>query len=44
MNTETAKKMGEMRLYGMQTAFKTFVELSPPVSFTNDERAQYLIE
>ena len=22
MNTETVKKMGDMRLYGMQTAFK----------------------
>lgn len=44
MNTETAKKMGEMRLYGMQTAFKTFVELPPPVSFTNDEMAQYLVQ
>src|SRR5258708_35203670 len=44
MNKETAKKMGEMRLYGMQTAFKTFVELPPPVSFTNDEMAQYLVQ
>jgi len=25
MNKETVKKMGDMRLYGMQTAFKTFV-------------------
>lgn len=31
MNTETAKKMGEMRLYGMQTAFKTYVD----ILFTN---------
>jgi len=44
MNTETIKKMGDMRLYGMQTAFKTFVELPPPVSFTNDEMAQYLVQ
>ena len=44
MNTETIKKMGDMRLYGMQTAFKTFVELPPPGSFTNDEMAQYLVQ
>lgn len=44
MNKETVKKMGDMRLYGMQTAFKTFVELPPAVSFTNDEMAQYLVE
>lgn len=44
MNTETIKKMGDMRLHGMQTAFKTFVELPPPVSFTNDEMAQYLVQ
>jgi len=44
MNTETIKKMGDMRLYGMQTAFKTFVELPPLVSFTNDEMAQYLVQ
>ncbi len=44
MNKETAKKMGDMRLYGMQTAFKTFVELPPPVSFTNDEMAHYLVQ
>jgi DNA replication protein DnaC len=44
MNTETIKKMGDMRLYGMQTAFKTFVELPPTVSFTNDEMAQYLVQ
>jgi DNA replication protein DnaC len=44
MNTETTKKMGDMRLYGMQTAFKTFVELPPPVSFTNDEMAHYLVQ
>ena len=44
MNKETVKKMGDMRLYGMQTAFKTFVELPPQVSFTNDEMAQYLVQ
>jgi DNA replication protein DnaC len=44
MNTETIKKMGDMRLYGMQTAFKTYVELPPPPSFTNDELAQYLVQ
>ena len=44
MNSETIKKMGDMRLYGMQTAFKTFVEVPPPVSFTNDEMAQYLVQ
>ena len=43
MNQETARKMGDMRLYGMQTAFKTFVELPPPVSFTNAEMAQDLV-
>lgn len=44
MNTETIKKMGDMRLYGMQTAFKTFVELPPTVIFTSDEMAQYLVQ
>jgi DNA replication protein DnaC len=44
MNTETIKKMGDMRLYGMQTAFKTFVELPPTVSFTSDEMVQYLVQ
>jgi DNA replication protein DnaC len=44
MNTDTLKKMGDMRLYGMQTAFKNFVELPPTVSFTNDEMAQYLVQ
>jgi DNA replication protein DnaC len=44
MNSETVKKMGDMRLYGMQTAFKTFVELPPSVIFTNDEMAQYLVQ
>ncbi len=44
MNNETVKKMGDMRLYGMQTAFKTFVEQPPSVSFTNDEMAQYLVQ
>ncbi len=44
MNKDTLKKMGDMRLLGMQTAFKTFVELPPPVSFTNDEMAQYLVQ
>ena len=29
MNKDTLKKMGDMRLLGMQTAFKTFVELPP---------------
>ena len=33
-----------MRLYGMQTAFKAFVEQPPAVSFTNDELAQYLVQ
>ena len=37
MNNETVKKMGDMRLYGMQTAFKTFVEQPLLISFTNDE-------
>jgi transcription elongation factor S-II len=27
MNKDTLKKMGDMRLHGMQTAFKTFVEM-----------------
>ena len=44
MNKDTLKKMGDMRLHGMQTAFKTFVELPPAVSFTNDEMAQYLVQ
>lgn len=44
MNTETIKKMGDMRLYGMQTAFKTFVEAPPSVTFTNDEMTQYLVQ
>jgi hypothetical protein len=44
MNKDTLKKMGDMRLHGMHTAFKTFVELPPAVSFTNDEMAQYLVQ
>lgn len=44
MNKDTLKKMGDMRLLGMQAAFKTFVELPPAVSFTNDEMAQYLVQ
>ncbi|HTH32699.1 MAG TPA: hypothetical protein VL946_15215 [Lacibacter sp.] len=44
MNNETVKKMGDMRLYGMQTAFKTFVEQPPSVNFTNNEMAQYLVQ
>ena len=44
MNKDTLKKMGDMRLHGMQTAFKTFVEIPPAVDFTNDEMAQYLVQ
>lgn len=44
MNTETIKKMGDMHLFGMQTAFKTYVELPPSINFTNDEMAQYLVQ
>ena len=44
MNKETAKKMGDMRLYGMQTAFNAFSDQPPTVSFTNDEMAQYRIQ
>lgn len=44
MNKQTVEKMGQMRLYGMQTAFKTFVEQPPPEVFTNDELVQYLIQ
>lgn len=44
MNTETIKKMADMRLYGMQTAFKAYVELPEPGSFTNDEMVQYLVQ
>jgi DNA replication protein DnaC len=44
MNTDTIKKMGDLRLYGMQTAFRAYVELPPPASFTNDELTQYLVQ
>jgi DNA replication protein DnaC len=44
MNKETVEKMGQMRLYGMQTAFKAFITLPPPMAFTNDELTQHLIE
>lgn len=44
MNQETVKKMGDMRLFGMQAAFKAFIEQPPPVTFTNDEMAQYLTQ
>lgn len=44
MNKETAKKMGDMRLYGMQTAFNAFIDQPPTVTFTNDEMAQYLVQ
>jgi len=43
MNKETVEKMGQLRLYGMQTAFKSFIEIPPPKAFTNDELAEYLI-
>lgn len=42
MNNETVEKMAQMRLYGMQTAFKAFVEVPPPEAFTNDEMTAYL--
>jgi len=32
MNTETAKKMGEMRLYGMQTALKLMSNYRHPLA------------
>lgn len=44
MNKGTLEKMGQMRLYGMQTAFRGFVEKPPPVPFTSDELVQHLIE
>ena len=44
MNKETAKKMGDMRLHGMQTAFNAFIDQPPTVTFTNDEMAQYLVQ
>lgn len=44
MNRETVEKMGQMRLYGMQTAFKAFVEVPPPTPFTNDEMTDYLVQ
>jgi len=44
MNNETVEKMAQMRLYGMQTAFKAFVEVPPPEAFTNDEMTAYLIQ
>ena len=44
MNTETVEKMKQMRLYGMQTAFKTFIEQPSLQAITNDEMAQYLVQ
>jgi DNA replication protein DnaC len=44
MNKETVEKMTHMRLYGMQVAFETYVTLPPPVTFTNDEMVQYLVQ
>ena len=44
MNRETVEKMGKMRLYGMQAAFNAFVEKPPPVTFTNDEMTEYLVQ
>lgn len=44
MNTETVEKMGQMRLFGMQTAFKTFVEQPTMAALTSDEMAQYLVQ
>ncbi|CAN5816221.1 IS21-like element helper ATPase IstB [soil metagenome] len=44
MNNETVEKMRQMRLYGMQTAFKAFVEVPPPEAFTNDEMTEYLVQ
>ena len=43
MNKETVEKMGQLRLYGMQTAFKSFIEMPPSKAFTNDELTEYLI-
>ena len=44
MNKQIVEKMGQMRLYGMQTAFKAFIEAPPPTPFTNDELTDYLIQ
>ena len=44
MNTATVEKMGQLRLYGMQTAFKACLEQPPPTDFTNDEMVQYLVQ
>ncbi len=44
MNKTTVERMGQMRLLGMQTAFKAFVEQPPPTAFTNDEIVQYLVQ
>jgi hypothetical protein len=37
MNKETVEKMGHPTLCGMQTAFKSFIEMLPPKAFTHDE-------
>ena len=44
MNKETVEKMGQLHLYGMQTAFGAFTEQPPPAAFTNDELAHYLVQ
>lgn len=44
MNNETLGKMGQMRLYGMQTVFRAFVEQPPAGPPTNDELVQQLVD
>lgn len=44
MNKDTTEKMSQMRLYGMQAAFKAFLEVPPPTPFTNDEMTQFLVQ
>ncbi len=44
MNQTTVLQMGEMRLHGMQTAFKAFITTPSLASFTNDEMASYLVQ
>lgn len=44
MNRETIEKMGQMRLYGMQAAFRAFTEQPPAANLTSDELVQYLVD
>ncbi len=44
MNKETIEKMGKMRLYGMQAAFRECTEGIPHAALTTDETAGLIVK